>query len=278
MNKLFIILIVIFTLQGEEILPVAKVIKGKAQVLRTLFHKKATIKKNNIIYSKDTIFSKNSKLYIKLNNNSKIVMLKNSSLKITNFNGIFQSRGSIIYGIKYNKIITPFAKVYAKKSIFKITSTKKQKTIFVKKGKLKIIFFKTMLIKTKNKNKISKTLTLKNKDFIKIVGDIVYKNTPINKIVTALQHKKDTLNIFYKPYKDFYHCKSEFRYFKRAKKIKLKASKKGCFVFAKTNYKKCEIVISKNQKILKKKEGIFALVPYNKDKRAYVQYQCKGIL
>jgi len=144
-NKFSIFFLLFLSLYGEEILPVAKVTKGKAQVLRTLFHKKATIKKNNIIYSKDTIFSKNNKLYIKLNNNSKIVMLKNSCLKMTNFDGIYQNQGSIIYGIKHNKIITPFAKIYAKKSIFKITNTKKQKTIFVKKGKLKIVFLKQCL-------------------------------------------------------------------------------------------------------------------------------------
>jgi len=135
-----------------------------------------------------------------------------------------------------------------------------------------------MLIKAKNKNKISKTLILTSNDFIKIVGDVVYKNIPQTDITTALQHKKDTLHIFYKPYKDFHHCKSEFRYFKRAKRLKLKASKKGCFVFAKTNYKKCETIMSKNQKIFKRKGIKFVLIPYDKTKKAYVQYQCKGIL
>lgn len=245
--------------------------------------------KNKKLFDLDLIQTdKSSKAYLKLIDNSKIIVAKGSNMKILNLNKMEQEGGENTYDItkreKKNKlqIITNFAKINIKGTLFKVYDQKDKKKIVLHEGVLDIDFKSQNYTLYSLDPKCGEPFILhRPKNFeIKTGEALSFEKEKIYR--TCFKSKKnyrDTIVLSYEKSSSAHLCYSISASFNNSKKEpNIVAFDKGCYLKVPTKYKRCKVISSTNaietKYFIKNSKLELVLMPEEKESPSFIQYKC----
>jgi len=302
-KALFISFFIFSFLKAEsaEIVPVGKILKtkdGNVNINRGWERKVVKAKKDITLYDHDSVSTdQTSKAYIKLIDGSKLFLDKKSNIMIRSNIEIRQKFGDVQYDIKKRRkkmqlqIITDFAKINVVGTKFRLITTKDSQRIILKEGMLNLELKTSQMLYSQDSRcgenyvKEVRSVNIKSGERLTFLNGRIVKECGKSETLTeskepGIKEIKDAITLLYKPFKGKHQCGAISKTFSSAKSEPIfKALEDGCELTVEAEYEKCIVISDSNvQDVPYSKEGTlfkYTLKPVQKEKSAFVQYQCR---